>query len=530
VIDPRVIRNFVESRRDSHNWIKRLSDRELDDMLAEQLPANWKLPELMRHQKACLLLGMAYPGFAFFLDMGTGKTLVSIELLRYWSWRSNLQRLLVCVPTEPVVWSWQEQIEQFAHGLNYRLLLGSSAAKWDSLAALQRGLAIVTYPGLIHMVSAKAKKGRGPGNRLRPYLSEVERLCQNLGGLVLDESTFVGNEDSLFYRVCNQIAKRVPIRYALAGRPFGRHPLSLWTQMHLVDGGETFGANSGLFRQAFFTQKQSSWAYSRLEWKFDPTFKDELAKMIRHRSIFYDSDECFTLPKLVRITRRIGFADEMGSYYERLLHDALASRGQPSEIKNIFLRMRQISSGFMGYRDDETGEKSEIEFADNPKLDELMALIDDMPDGRKAVVFHEFTWSGRRICRELQARGIEHGWLWSGTADYPALKRRFDERPEFRVLVVNHKKGGYGSNLQAANYVFYFESPVSVIDRDQSEKRCYRKGQTRTTFLYDLVVRGTVDEKILLYQQQGRDLFRALMADPESVLGSQKSKPRAKSK
>lgn len=516
MIDPRTIQRFLKQPRDSHTWIKDATDRELMRWLAEELPGNWRMADMMRHQKACLYLGICYPGFAFFLDMGTGKTLVAIELSRYWLWRAKLQRVLVLVPTEPAVWSWQEQIERFAPKLDYRLLLGSSEEKWRRYHDLDRGLAIVTYPGLMHMVSKKMKAKRG--NQMVPQLAKIEKLCAKLGGMVLDESTLVANEESLFYRVANQVSKRVTFCYGLAGRPFGRSPMTLWSQMHLVDRGVTFGENSSIFRQAFFKEKAGRFGR---EYNFRKDRAGEMRKMVRHRSIVYSSSECVTLPKLVPVIRRIGFADEMEGYYERLIEEAMAARGKLQALESLFLRLRQISSGFLGYKDDQTGERSEIEFTENPKLDELMELLSEMPTNRKAVIFHEFTWSGRRICKALTEAKIKHGWIWSGTKDYARMKASFDDPDSgLQVLVVNHRKGGYALNLQAANYVFYFESPVSLIDRDQSDKRCHRNGQLLTVFQYDLVVRGTMDEKILQYHRAGRDLFKALMTEPELVFSS----------
>ena len=66
----------------------------------------------------------------------------------------------------------------------------------------------------------------------------------------------------------------------------------------------------------------------------------------------------------------------------------------------------------------------------------------------------------------------------------------------------------------------FFESPVSVIDREQAERRLRRDGQEHTVFQYDPVVRGSVDRKILHFHAEGEDLMQALLRDPEKVLFS----------
>ena len=78
------ITGYLERKLESHKWVKRLTAKQLEEALS-RLPLRPDLtPQFRLHQKACFLLGVAYPQFCFFLDMGTGKTLLSLELLRYW--------------------------------------------------------------------------------------------------------------------------------------------------------------------------------------------------------------------------------------------------------------------------------------------------------------------------------------------------------------------------------------------------------------------------------------------------------------
>jgi SNF2 family DNA or RNA helicase len=84
--------------------------------------------------------------------------------------------------------------------------------------------------------------------------------------------------------------------------------------------------------------------------------------------------------------------------------------------------------------------------------------------------------------------------------------------------VVSWKKGGYGLNLQAASYCFFYESPVGAIDRDQCERRIWRQGQKNKCFIYDLVMKDSVDSKILLFHTAATNLFEAMVKDPSSIL------------
>ena len=147
-------------------------------------------------------------------------------------------------------------------------------------------------------------------------------------------------------------------------------------------------------------------------------------------------------------------------------------------------------------------------------------MIDELPEGSKAIVFYEYTHSGRRIVEALKKElDIDAVWLWSGTKNPSQKLEVFMRDKDSPIAVINNRVGAYSlDGLQVANYEFHFESALSVIDRAQAEKRIVRQGQTRKCFIYDLVADGTVDAKILQFHKEGSDLFQALLAHPEQVL------------
>ncbi len=517
MINKRAIEEYLKEPRDNFAWVKKLTEEQLDDEIAK-LGYKLAIP-LMKHQKASFIAGTIYPHLCYWLSMGVGKTAIMLELLNFFYQKKFLTgKTLILGPTDEVVQGWENEIQKWGTDLSCTLLLGSSEEKWAQFADAT-GLVIATYIGLAHMVSSLQPSKTKGKNELVIDLKKLPSL-EGIEALVLDESTKIANHQSLSFKVCNQISKGCAVRYALAGRPFGRDPISLWAQFYLVDRGATLSPFIGFYRETFFTKRKLVWHPNAIEYVFDPKKQADLTRITSHRSISYSIDECVSLPDLVRIKRHVNFPPETLVYYNNLIRDMIAARGDVTLIKNVFIRMRQLSSGFLGLKDDETGERAEIEFDSNPKLDLLFELIDEMPQDCKCLVFHEYTHSGKRISQELKNRKIKGGWLWSGTKNWKEMERRFREDPNFRVLVINSKKGAYGLNLQEANYVFYYESPVSGIDRDQSEKRAHRTGQKRTVFLYDLLVSGSMDDRILDYQAEGRSLFQALVTEPAKVISN----------
>jgi len=522
VIDPRAIKDFLNRPLDSHVWLKKISERKLDAALADQgfKPARAD-PPLRKHQKVCILLGLAYPQFAFWLDMGTGKTRITLELLRHAWLHEKLNRALILIPSEEGVYSWEKQIRQWQIDIPF-IALGNSASeeKWRQLDEFENGLILATYPGLSWMLSVKkAVKGKSGKTKVKMKRSEKlsARIMENLDAIVLDESTKVGNHQSLTYKLCRKISSECHWRYALAGRPFGRDPTMIWSQQFLIDRGETLGETLGLFRAAFFREKKA-W-FGGFDYIFDKRMEETLSDIMQHRSISYSSDECQTLPKVTRIVEKVRLPEDVEVYYQKAVDQIIAARGNRAIIKNAFLRMRQLSSGFLGFKDDETGERAQLVFPRNYKLDRMLELIEAIPLDRKFVIFHEFTHSGRMICDALTKMKIRHGWLWGGQKESRKVQEQFDNDDRTRGLVVNHKLGAMVLNLQVANYELVYESPLSSIDRDQMDKRLFREGQVRPGFIIDMVVRDTVDQGILDNHAEGGNLYDALLRNPQAIVG-----------
>jgi len=379
---------------------------------------------------------------------------------------------------------------------------------------------LTSYMGWSTMVSRRVPH-RGK-TKYEPDSALLTMLADLFDSLVLDEMTRgPAYRDNLTFRAIKPISETAKVRYGLAGRLFGKDPMPVWGQFYLIDHGSSFGDSFGLFREVFFTASRSPF-HAGVDYKFDNKREPLLYKHIANRSLYYNIDEISDLPEVIRTVRTCYFPDDTEVYYQKCIEEIIEQRKNATVMKNTFLRMRQLSSGFVGVALDEEdpdydegGGTAIIEFPDNPKMDLLLELIDQIPSNRKAIIYHEFTWSGQKICEALTKAKIKHGWLWGGTKNWNVIKERFNNSPDYRVLVVNWKKGGYGLNLQAANYGFFYESPLSIIDREQCERRMRRTGQRHPVFITDLVVRNSIDFRILQAHQEGRDLWQEVMRNPE---------------
>jgi SNF2 family DNA or RNA helicase len=150
----------------------------------------------------------------------------------------------------------------------------------------------------------------------------------------------------------------------------------------------------------------------------------------------------------------------------------------------------------------------------------LISILTSLSEDAKAIVFHEYNYSGKRICDALTKVSIPHLYLYGKTKNAQSVREQFERNPNYRVLVLSNAAGWAGINLQVANYGLYYESPVSVIMRRQTRARFVRQESAhQRVFLYDLVTKDTLDEKILLFHKQGQSLFDALVEGRISLAG-----------
>lgn len=513
MLPSRAIKAFLARKRFDYSWYKNLTDAELEER-KRKLPARPPIWEKLRkEQKACFLLGAKFRRFSMFMDTGLGKSLLSIALIRYFASQDEVNCALVLVPNKINCSEWADQIREHSPDTKFCILTGSSEEKWNLFNNSDALIFVGTYAGVYHMCCNRAdvvdKNGKLTGKqKLKLHPTAVKHLCKRVDGLILDESDAVANKGTLPFRLARQLVKQSNLVLELTGTPFGRDPTALWSQMFLVDDGWSLGETLELFRAAFFKTKINYWG--GYEHTFEKRMADTLHKFIAHRSIRYEADES-TLPELVYSTKMLGLGGEAQAYYEKAKEALIAARGNFRELKNVFVRMRQISSGFVGYADDELGIRAKLEFPDNPKLDTLLSMIGEIRTDRKILVFHDFVFSGSMIQRELTKAGVSHVRLMPKDKDPGYALDRFKRDPDCRVFILS-SAGAYGLNLQVAQYAIFYESPVRVIIRKQMIRRLHRQHSAHErVFLTDLVMRGTADEKILAYHAEGGDLMKAIV-------------------
>lgn len=500
VIAKSSINDFIDKELDDYRWVKELSR---SDMLAElkEIAPKFKFKtKPYEHQVACLLLGIYNRKFLFFVDMGGGKSKIMCDVLTYHRKKKRIKKTLAVVPAPTNIPDFAEQIQIHSH-IPVLELTGIRNERLRKLEDFDDGVAIINYAGLISMSTENID------HRMMPIPAYVQQFSRCFDSVIFDEIHLAKNPKTLTFKLCQMISRRYRFRYGLTGTPMGRDPMDLWAQFKLIDDGETLGHNITMYRNAFFQAKQNYWG--GFDYVFEKRMTDKLHKRLANASIRYEEGEMQSLPPIIRRMQHLTLPFENRQYYEKSIEELIKAKGNKSKTENSFVRLRQVSSGFFKYKMDET-ETVLVNFDVNPKLESLMTLIDGLPFDSKAVIVHEYIHSGRLIEKALKERKIKFVHLEGATKDKVGTPAKFKKDKNCKIFIMNWMSGSMGLNLQVANYMFFYESPVSPIFRQQTEKRVHRTGQTKHTFIYDFTI-SKVEEKIQGYLAEGKDLFTELI-------------------
>lgn len=502
---------FLRRELDNFLWMKKLTREQLFRQLCKRRVHPYFKTEPWLHQLVCFYIGVHNPEFLYLLDMGLGKSKIVLDLITQAQREGKLKRALITVPRKINLDSWYDDIVKHSDLEPQLVNCIDIEEKWERLVHPPKSadLTVIDYQSLHWALSfkKKAKKGR---MALKPDEERVEQIKQLYNFIDMDESHKLGNHESLWFKLLRRLTATADFTYANTGTLFGKDVEAIWPQFYLVDKGETFGENLGLFRKSFFNAEPNRWGRGE-KFTYDKRHDRMLNTMLQHRSLRYDETEVLDLPPRVPRLEHFTMTDEQRDHYMLALDGLINAGGNLEEMDGQWLQMRRICSGYMKWKD-EHGEHV-LRFKENPKLDGLERLLDELGGRSKAVVCYDYTETGRMICERLDQMKLGYEWFYGGTKDKSGSKRRFEQDDECRVFVMNTEAGGTGTDglQKVARYLFAYETPTPPITRRQMVKRVDRPGQTGRVFIYDLVMRRSLDAGILRDLEEHRDSYASIV-------------------
>ena len=450
----------------------------------------WKYPYKTKpyeHQRNALNDSAEKTEWAYFMEMGTGKTKVTIDNIAYLYLQRKITSVLIIAP-KSVYTNWESEIEtHMPDVLKYKIY------KWN-IDKPKDYFKMDESPDLkIFLINVEALSTK------RGYQACVEYLLKNkLNFVALDESTTIKNRSAKRTKNILSLAKVSHIKRILTGSPITKSPLDLFTQCAFLSP-ELLGFHSYLAFRNRYAEMTDIPVGSGRYISIPKYYKrlDELEEKMKSFATRIRKDQCLDLKPKVRSKRYIELEGDGKKIYERLKHHALAivedSTISFSNKLTEIIKLHQVCNGFTKNDD---GEIMQLHKSKLNALDEILEETDG-----KVIIWANYLYNIHEIKDFLTKKyGEDSTVCIYGAVDVEDRQdavKRIQEDEKTRFLVANPTTGGFGLTLTACNTVIYFSNNYNLEVRMQSEDRAHRLGQKGTVVYIDIVARGTLDEAIM---------------------------------
>ena len=409
-------------------------------------------------------------------DMGLGKTLQAIALL------SNLheekkKKSMVIMP-KSLIYNWENEIKKFAPKLKVGVYYGINR----DFSSLKKVDVILTTYGTIR--------------------NDIENLLEHkFDLLILDESQNIKNINSQTTKAVLLLnAKK---RVALSGTPIENNLLELYSLFRFLNP-EMFGSVQR-FTNSYILPIQK---YS------DTSTIEELKKKIYpfllrrvKKEVLEDLPD--KIEKLVYVDmndehRR--FYEERRKYYYSLLEKNTSSQGNFDKffVLQAINELRHIVS---------SPELESKKIISSKKEVLIENVIEAIENNHKVLVFVNYLSSIESICDSLKENKIKYLKMTGQTKDRQTLVDKFQNDSRYKIFVMTLKTGGVGLNLVSADTIFIYDPWWNTTVENQAIDRAYRLGQDKTVFAYKMIMRNTIEEKILKLQEIKNKLLDDLISE-----------------
>ena len=409
-------------------------------------------------------------------DMGLGKTLQAIALISKLH-EEKKKKSMVIMP-KSLIYNWENEIKKFSTKLKVGVYYGINR----DFSSLKKVDVILTTYGTIR--------------------NDIENLLEEkFDMLILDESQNIKNVNSQTTKAVLLLnAKK---RVALSGTPIENNLLELYSLFRFLNP-EMFGSVQR-FTNNYIVPIQK---YS------DTSTIEELKKKIYpfllrrvKKEVLKDLPD--KIEKLVYVdmnNEHRKFYEERRKYYYSLLEKNTSSQGNFDKffVLQAINELRHIVS---------SPELESKKIISSKKEVLIENVIEAIENNHKVLVFVNYLSSIESICDSLKENKIKYLKMTGQTKDRQNLVDKFQNDSRYKVFVMTLKTGGVGLNLVSADTIFIYDPWWNTTVENQAIDRAYRLGQDKTVFAYKMIMRNTIEEKILKLQEIKNKLLDDLISE-----------------
>ena len=443
------------------------------------------------HQMTALEKSWNRETFAYFMEMGTGKTKVLIDNLAMLYDKGKVNAALIVAP-KGVIGTWYNN-EIPAHLPNH---VEKKVVLWQAFITKKQ------KEELDELFKA--------GEDLRILIMNVEALSTEKGYhyafkflnahkplMAIDESTTIKNPNAKRTKNIIKLSNVAKYKRIMTGSPVTKNPLDLYSQCEFLDPWLLDFTSYYAFRNRYAEMKTMH-AHGRSIQVVDK-FKNlgELSDTLKNFSYRVLKEDCLDLPDKIYMKRNIKLTPDQFKIYKQMKDQAIATlNGKVTSTVTVLtqlMRLHQITCGHF------TADDGSTHAISNNRVEELMNVLEETEG--KAIIWAHYQYDITNIIKNVvkkYGKGsiVDYYGLTPQEERQPNIKK-FQDDPRCRFMVGTPSTGGYGITLTAANTVIYYSNGYDLEKRLQSEDRAHRIGQKKPVTYVDLICDDTVDEKIV---------------------------------
>ncbi|AJD27327.1 DEAD/DEAH box helicase [Clostridium botulinum] len=402
-------------------------------------------------------------------EMGLGKTIQTISFLL----SEKGTRSLIVTPTS-LIYNWQDEFQKFAETLKIGVIHGSKEERMKVLDGREEYDVLLTTYGTLK-------------NDIQLYKDITFDYC------IIDEGQNIKNPLAQSTDSVKRINSKV--RFALTGTPIENNLMELWSIFDFIMPGYLYSEER--FQEKFIDEVEEN--IDKLKTLIRPFIlrreKKDVLKDLPHKI------EKKFLVEMTTNQERI-YKAYMKSIKEKLKNN----KEDKITIFSYLTRLRQLCLDPSIIIDEYKGGSSKLRIA--------MELVQEgVDEGKKILLFSQFISVLKNISKLLEKEGIEYFYLDGSTNASERIKlvNEFNKNSHVKVFLISLKAGGTGLNLTSANLVIHFDPWWNPAIEDQATDRAHRIGQKNLVQVIKLVCKGTIEEKIIMLQEDKKELINNVM-------------------
>jgi SNF2 family DNA or RNA helicase len=441
------------------------------------------------HQSKALEMSWNKEVFAYFMEMGTGKSKVLIDNICMLYNAGKINGALIIAP-KGVYKNWFDS-EIPNHMPDY---IEKKIGLWRTDPNAKDLKPLFSTGAELHILimnveAFSTKKGVLFAHK---FLS-----CHN-ALIGIDESTTIKNPNAKRTKSILSLKPLSKFRRILTGSPVTKSPLDLFSQCQFLDSWLLNQSSYYAFRTRYAVCRKINVSGRQVEIVVGYRNLGELSEKVKPFSYRVLKDDCLDLPPKTYTKRIIELSDEQKKVYKTMKEKAIAFlNGKMVSTATVITQLMRLHQITCGHFTSDDGDVQEIK---NNRIDQLMEILEEVEG--KAVIWAHYRYDIKKIVEAISKKYGENSVVTyygdTSTDDrQKAITKIQDKDSSVRFIVGTPQTGGYGITLTGASTMIYYSNGYDLEKRQQSEARIDRIGQEKPMTYIDIIAEGTVDDKIV---------------------------------